>query len=162
MKKVAVAVTVYCSKSITAQGWFCNYSLHEKVRFNFFSKTKSWHLVDNAWTCTLANGSFPLFLSKLFWTLFIYRIIPWTRQIILIIGWHLNQIWKLEVLYNQQASSNGTDCLLALISLQISPYERQTAGLHGALEWIITRAPEASLLRGDQINVKMRQQKDKI
>jgi hypothetical protein len=80
----------------------------------------------------------------------------------LIIGWHLNQIWKLVVLYNQQASSNGTDCLLALIGLQISPYERQTAGLHGALEWIITRAPEASLLRGDQNNVKMRQQKDKI
>jgi len=157
---VAVAVTVYCSKSITAQGWFCNYSLHEKVRFKFFSKKKKLTPSGQCLNLHPCKWVISLFLSKLFWTLFIYRIIPWTRQIILIIG--LNQIWKLVVLYNQQASSNGTDCLLALISLQISPYERQTAGLHGALEWIITRAPEASLLRGDQNNVKMRRQKDKI
>jgi len=69
---VAVAVTVYCSKSITAQGWFCNYSLHEKVRFNFFHKKKK---ADTQWTmpelAPLQMGHFP-FSSLNFFELFLF------------------------------------------------------------------------------------------
>ena len=61
---VEVALTVYCSKSITAQGWFCNYSLHEKVRFKFKKKKKKLTPSGqclNLHPCKWVVSLFPLF-----------------------------------------------------------------------------------------------------